>query len=204
MAAIAHESKSRFLDAALQVIRAKGYEATTIDDLCDAAQLPKGSFFHHFASKEELALAAAGHFADLAERKFAQAPYSALADPLSRLLGYVDFRRSILEGELPEYTCLLGTMVQKAYATHPAIRNACERHLGEHFATLTRDIVEAKKHYAPRARWRADSLAVTMQATIQGAFVFAKARQDVAVADECLGHLRCYLVLLFDPHKVKE
>src|SRR5450755_3970370 len=104
-----HESKTKFLDAALQVIRTKGYEATTVDDLCDAAHLTKGSFFHHFRSKEELALAATEHFADTADRVFSNAPYRSLADPLARLLGYVDFRRSILQGELPAFTCLLGT-----------------------------------------------------------------------------------------------
>jgi Bacterial regulatory proteins, tetR family len=48
------------LDAAVQVIRAKGYSAMTIDDVCLAAGLTKGSFFHHFKSKEELALAPLG------------------------------------------------------------------------------------------------------------------------------------------------
>ncbi|MGH6869300.1 MAG: TetR/AcrR family transcriptional regulator, partial [Methylocella sp.] len=70
------------MDAAMQVIRAKGYSATTIDDVCLAAGLTKGSFFHHFKSKEELALAAAGHFASWADRLFAQAPYRVLGDPL--------------------------------------------------------------------------------------------------------------------------
>jgi DNA-binding transcriptional regulator YbjK len=55
-------SRKKLLDAALYVIRAKGYEATTVDDICAAAELSKGSFFHHFKSKEDLALAAAEHF----------------------------------------------------------------------------------------------------------------------------------------------
>ena len=79
------------------MIRAKGYSATTIDDVCLAAGLTR-SFFHHFKSKEELALAAAGHFAAMADSLFAQAPYRALHDPLERLLGYVDFRMAILPG----------------------------------------------------------------------------------------------------------
>src|SRR2546430_11410209 len=96
-----HESKVRFLDAALQVIRTKGYSATRIEDICEAAGLTKGSFFHHFATKEDLALAAAAHFAAMADGLFATAPYQKLADPLERLLGYVDFRIAILQGPLP-------------------------------------------------------------------------------------------------------
>ena len=146
-----HQSKMKFLDAAMQVIRAKGYSATRIEDVCAAAGLTKGSFFHHFESKEELALAAADHFAAMADRAFAAAPYQSIADPLDRLLGYVDFRRSILQGELPDYTCLLGTMVQEAYATHPAIRAACERHISAHAGAVARDIAEAKT-VTPQAR----------------------------------------------------
>jgi TetR/AcrR family transcriptional repressor of nem operon len=193
-----HESKAKFLDAALHVIRAKGYSATRIEDICEAAGLTKGSFFHHFKSKEELALAAADHFAEVADRLFATAPYQRAADPLDRLLGYVDFRSAILQGELPDFTCLLGTMVQEAYDTNPAIRAACERHISAHAEALARDIAEAKRHYAPNAPWTPQSLALYTQAVIQGAFVLAKARQGPEIAAECLSHLRRYLESQFD------
>src|ERR1700732_3148225 len=159
-----HESKIRFLDAAVQVIRAKGDSATTIDDICLAAGLTKGSFFHHFKSKEELALAAAGHFAAMADGLFAQAPYRALDDPLDRLLGYVDFRKTILHGSLPEFTCLLGTMVQETFESHPAIRQACDTYISAHATALAKDIAEAKRRYAPNAAWSAEGLGLYTQA----------------------------------------
>jgi len=196
-----HESKVRFLDAALHVIRAKGYSATRIEDICEAAKLTKGSFFHHFESKEDLALAAAAHFAAMADALFATAPYQNIADPLDRLLGYVDFRIAILQGTLPEFTCLLGTMVQETYDTHPAIRAACDTHMSAHSAQVATIIAEAKRRYAPDAPWSAESLALHIQAVIQGAFILAKARQGPRVAAECLQHLRRYLETQFTPTK---
>ena len=74
-ATAAQGSKAKLLDAALLVIRSKGYTATTVDDVCAAAGLTKGSFFHHFKSKEDLALAAASHFAAMADAIFDSAPY---------------------------------------------------------------------------------------------------------------------------------
>jgi TetR/AcrR family transcriptional repressor of nem operon len=192
-----HESKSRLLDAALHVIRAKGYAAATVDDICDYAGLTKGSFFHHFDSKAQLALAAADHFCEMASRIFATAPYHALSDPLDRLLGYVDFRKAILRGELPEYTCFLGTMVQETYETHPALRAACEKGISEHAAALEADIAEVMRKHRPGAAWSAKSLALYTQAVIQGAFILAKSKNGPAVATECLDHLRRYLELLF-------
>ena len=81
-----HESKTK-LDAALRVIRAKGYGATRIDDVCEAAGLTKGSFFHHFNSKEELALEAAEYSSLLAEKVFFN---GALSEPApTRLSGWL-------------------------------------------------------------------------------------------------------------------
>ncbi|MGA7712676.1 MAG: TetR/AcrR family transcriptional regulator [Rhizomicrobium sp.] len=194
-----HESKTKLLNAALHVIRAKGYAATTVDDICHAAGVTKGSFFHHFKSKDDLALSAAAYWGETTEGFFASAPYHNSKDPLERLLGYIDFRGEILRGDLPDYTCLLGTLVQETYATHPGIRAACEKGLSTHIAILTRDIEAAKKLYAPDALWSAESVGTFIQSVLQGAFIFAKAKQGPEVVRESLAHLRRYLGHVFDP-----
>jgi len=196
-----HESKTRLLDAALHVIRAKGYSATRIEDVCEAAGLTKGSFFHHFKSKEDLALGAADYWIEGTGALFLSASYHLPADPLDRLLAYVDFRKSLLMGDLPDFTCLVGTMVQETYDTHPAIREACNRSISDHAATLVPDIEEAIRQRGIQAKWTAESLALYTQATIQGAFILAKAKHTREVAAECIDHLRRYLELLFNqPH----
>jgi TetR/AcrR family transcriptional repressor of nem operon len=196
-----HESKTRLLDAALHVIRAKGYSATRIEDVCEAAGLTKGSFFHHFKSKEDLALGAADYWIEGTGALFLSASYHVPADPLDRLLAYVDFRKSLLMGDLPDFTCLVGTMVQETYDTHPAIREACNRSISDHAATLVPDIEEAIRQRGIQANWTAESLALYTQATIQGAFILAKAKHTREVAAECIDHLRRYLELLFNqPH----
>jgi TetR/AcrR family transcriptional repressor of nem operon len=196
-ARLQHSSKTKLLDSALHVIRAKGYAATTVDDICHEAGVSKGSFFHHFKSKDELAVDAVAHWARVTESFFAAAPYHDAKDPLDRLLGYVDFRAAILAGELPDYTCLLGTLVQETYATHPGIREACDRGLSSHIAALTPDIESAKQRYAPTASWQAQSVGDFMQALLQGSFILAKARQDPQVVRQNLEHLRNYLGMLF-------
>ena len=189
--------RGRLLDAAVDVIRAQGYSATSVDDICARAGLTKGGFFHHFRSKEACALAAAAHFAARAETLFVAAPFRQLADPRDRVLGYVDFRKSILQGALPQFTCLLGTMVQEAYETNPDIRAACDRYIGEHAAFVAEDIAESKALYAPDADWTPESVAFFTQSVIQGAFILAKAQGDARIAADCLDHLRRYLESLF-------
>ena len=199
------DARTRLLDAAMHVIRAQGYAATSVDDICREAGLSKGAFFHHFESKDDLAVAAAGHFSEMAVRLFAGAPYRELADPLDRLRGYIDFRTAILEGPIAEFTCLLGTMVQEAYDTHPAIRRACDTYLGVNIADIAKDVAAAKALYAPDAEWSAESLAAYTQAVLQGAFILAKAKGGPAIARDCVAHLRRYILQLFNrPTDTKE
>jgi TetR/AcrR family transcriptional repressor of nem operon len=204
MADTYHESKTKLLDAAIHVIRAKGYTATRIEDICEAAGLTKGSFFHHFKSKEDLALAAAEYWGEVTGRMFADAPYHAVSDPLGRLLAYVDFRKSLLAGELPEFTCVIGTMVQEVYDTHPQIREVCDKGIRAHAATLEADIAEAMRQHNIHADWTARSLALYTQAVIQGALILAKAQHGPEVAADCVDHLRRYLEMLFTSSDAKE
>ncbi|CAH1649692.1 TetR/AcrR family transcriptional regulator [Hyphomicrobiales bacterium] len=193
------DARSRLLEAALTLIRAKGYSATSVDELCTAAGVTKGAFFHHFKSKDALAVAAADYWSQTTGALFAVAPYHNHADPLDRVLGYVAFRKQLLQGEVPEFTCLVGTMVQEAYESTPAIRDACERSISGHAATLEADIQAAIGSRALSPDWSAQSLALHTQAVLQGAFILAKAKGGAAAAAESIDHLRRYLELLFRP-----
>jgi TetR/AcrR family transcriptional regulator, transcriptional repressor for nem operon len=191
-------ARIKILNAALSVIRTKGYSATSIDDLCFAAGVTKGAFFHHFKSKEDLAVAAADYWSETTGGFFADAPYHALADPLERVLGYIDFRAAILTGTVPEFTCLAGTMVQETYDSHPAIRDACARSIAGHAARIETDIAAAMERHGVVAEWTAASLALHTQAVLQGAFILAKATGGPELATQSVQHLRRYIVLLFN------
>ncbi|MBS0200265.1 MAG: TetR/AcrR family transcriptional regulator [Proteobacteria bacterium] len=189
-------SRQRLLDAALSEFRTRGYAATTVDDLCRAAGVSKGAFFHHFASKEALALAAVEYWNTYTGQLFAQSSYHALPDPRDRVLAYIDLRGQLLRGELAQFTCLLGTLVQETYESHPALRAACRAGIEGHADTLVRDIAEAKKKYAPKATWSPESVALYTQVALQGAFVLAKAQDGLDVAADAVAHLHRYIELL--------
>jgi len=197
------DARAKLLEAAFAVIRSQGYAATTVDALCAAAGVTKGAFFHHFRSKEELGVAAAQHWAETTGRLFAEAPYHAPADPLERVLAYIDFRKALLAGELPEFTCLVGTMVQETYGSHPAIREACGNAIFAHAATLEADIAAAMQARSMQPDWTAASLARHTQAVLQGAFILAKAGGGAEMAGEQVDHLKRYVTLLFAPHLPK-
>jgi TetR/AcrR family transcriptional repressor of nem operon len=190
-------ARAKLLDAALLALRERGYNATTVDELCAAAGVTKGAFFHHFKSKEDLAVAAADYWSEVTGEMFAEAAYHRHAAPLDRLFGYLDLRAELIRGAPAEFTCVAGTMTQEIFQTNPKIREACFASISGHAATLEADIAEAVDLYGVDAGFTARSLALHTQAVLQGAFILAKAKDDPQAATDSVAHLRRYFELLF-------
>jgi TetR/AcrR family transcriptional regulator, transcriptional repressor for nem operon len=190
-------TREKLLDASFVLFREKGYSATSIDELCAKAEVTKGAFFHHFRSKDALAVAAVDRWSEVSRTLFLTAPYHKHRDPLDRVLAYLDFRKALLKGEIAQFTCLVGTMVQEVYGTHAEIREACEASLSGHAAMVEADIAAAMKLYRVRKKWSAQTLALHAQVVLQGAFILAKATGRADVAAGSIDHLRRYIALLF-------
>jgi TetR/AcrR family transcriptional regulator, transcriptional repressor for nem operon len=191
-------ARSKLLDAATTIVRQKGYAATSIDDLCKAAGVTKGAFFHHFPSKEALAVAGAEAWtAHARARIFTDAPWMRPADPLDRVLAHIDFRLAMIDGPAEGFTCFVGTMVQEAYATNDTIRAACDASITAYAERLAEDIQAAIDRHGIGHGVTALGLSYHIQAVVQGAFILAKSKGDPAIARESVIHLKRYVEILF-------
>ena len=190
------EARARLLEAARTLVRHRGFAATSVDDLCAAAGVTKGAFFHHFPSKEALGVALIDDWTATTGAMFVAHPYNSLPDPLDRVFGYVELRRQILDQPIPEFTCVAGTTVQEAYETSIPIRAAAERSVTSGFEHVRPHLAAAlAAHPVPGVT--AESLAQQFQVAVQGGIILAKALNDPAPAREAFDHLERYLRLLF-------
>lgn len=191
-------ARTKLINAAHGVVRRQGYAGTSVDDLCKAAGVTKGAFFHYFPSKDALAVASAQAWTDHAQaRIFTDAPWMRPADPLNRVLAHIDFRLAMIDGPVENFTCFVGTMVQEAFATSDAIRGACDASIDAYCKALAINIQAAiDLHGAPEGT-TALGLARHVQSVLQGAFILAKAAGDPAIARDSVLHLRRYVEMLF-------
>lgn len=89
MSGVAVDTKSRLIATALELIWRSSYGSVSVDDICKAADVRKGSFYHFFASKAELAVAAIEH-ADRQQRADYDRIFSPASPPLQRAADLAD------------------------------------------------------------------------------------------------------------------
>src|SRR5262249_48974551 len=161
-------TEQKLLDAAEELMLAQGYTATSVDEICEAAGLTKGSFFHYFEGKEHLGQRVAERFFSSRKAIFQSAAFRQKKDPLERVFGFVDYLIDVSRNLTAVKGCLLGTLVQELSQTHPRIRAVCATCFEEQVDFLKQDLEEAKAKYAPRARWSPQSLAEHLISVVQG------------------------------------
>lgn len=191
-------ARVKLIEAAIATVRFKGFSATSVDEICQAAGVTKGAFFHHFATKEALAVAAAGAWTDIAEQRIFTLPdWVRINDPLERLMGHIEFRLSMLDGRAEDFTCFVGTIVQEAYNSSDPIRAACDASISAYAKRLAEDIEPVIAEYGKGDGVSALSLAFHIQAVLQGAFILAKAKGSPEIARDSVAHLKRYVFMLF-------
>lgn len=191
-------AKERLLDAAQRLMLAKGFAATTVDEICAAAGLTKGSFFHYFAGKDELGEAVLDRFVAGRAQAMQAGPFTRRRDPLRRVYGYLDFIGAMARRPGAPSGCLLGNFAQELSDTHPKIRARCAQHFARWTARFKRDLDEAKATHAPRAAIDTEGLAEHFIAVLEGALILAKAKQDRSQVAGHVRHFKRYVKSLFE------
>jgi TetR/AcrR family transcriptional regulator, transcriptional repressor for nem operon len=104
----------------------------------------------------------------------------------------------MLDGPVEDFTCFVGTMVQEAYNSSDPIRVACDASITAYAERLAEDIQPAIIKYGIGQKASAIGLAYHIQAVLQGAFILAKAKADPEIARDSVGHLKRYVLMLFN------
>jgi TetR/AcrR family transcriptional regulator, transcriptional repressor for nem operon len=191
------DTKQKLLDAAMKLMTSKGYKATTVDEICTEAGVTKGSFFHYFDGKEDLAKATVKHFHEFQQCMFDGAEFRSVADPLERVYGRLEFIACCAGNPQMPKSCLIGNLVQEIAGTHDDIRRVCESSMDAGVADFERDVAAAKLKHAPEADFEPASVARLYLTVIQGSMIMVKASKNAAVFEENVAHLRRYIESLF-------
>ncbi len=193
------KAKEKLLEAAQDLMLTKGYVATTVDDICKAAKLTKGSFFHYFKSKDDLAKAVLKRFCCSSQegiKDHCQCGQNE-HDPRKRVMAHINHVVELSKDSKANKGCLIGKFAQELSETHPEIRVLCEEGFDQWSKMFKKDLSEAKAKYAPKAQFDVGSLADHFIAIVEGAQILAKAKRDRKIVEKSMMHFKEYLEILF-------
>jgi TetR/AcrR family transcriptional repressor of nem operon len=189
-------TKEKLLETAQHLMLAKGYTATSVEEICEAANFTKGSFFHYFASKEDLGKAVLDRYVNGVFSAVHNESFLKKSDPLQRLYGYIDFMIALSKDPARRSGCLLGNFAQVLTDTHPEIRTQCAIHFDLWADMLKKELDAAKAMYKVK-ELDTGTLADHFIALFEGSLMLAKTRQDLDVVANNLNHFKNYLKTIF-------
>jgi TetR/AcrR family transcriptional repressor of nem operon len=169
--------KEQIVTTSLQLLHSKGFNATSVQDITDAAGVPKGSFYNHFSSKEALGLEVLQRYTDGVGQLAAVLQDRALA-PKQRLQQY--FAGMIAGNAANEFHfgCMLGNFSTELSNQIPAMRSAMREAYSGSVGMLAEVIAEGQQDGSIRADAPAAELAGFVNDAWQGAVLRAKAEQS--------------------------
>ncbi len=165
-------AKDKLIAATQTVMAAKGYTSATVDEICATAGVSKGSFYHFFASKEEMTLAALRAYYERGSAELF-GPIQGVRDPVRRLRRFLDTteEKAML---LWSNGCLLGGLATEIAQTQPRLREE----ISGMFAHLAENLLPLFAPVAQRGGPAAPALAEHYLSAIEGSIVLARMHQD--------------------------
>ncbi|SEO54260.1 transcriptional regulator, TetR family [Duganella sp. CF517] len=174
--------KEQIVTAGMTLFHSKGFNATSVQDITDAAGVPKGSFYNHFASKEELGVEVLQRYADQAGEIGALLGASSLP-PRAWLRGYFG---KLVESNVAsafDAGCMLGNFSTELSNQSPAIRNQARQSFAAMAKMLEDVIAQGQRDGSIGNAQPAPALANFTADAWQGAVLRAKAEKDRAPLD---------------------
>ncbi|WP_331373700.1 TetR/AcrR family transcriptional regulator [Sinorhizobium chiapasense] len=197
------ETRTRILDVAEAAVLAKGFGATSIDELIAETGITKSGFFYHFRDKNELAKALLERYIENDERIYDEIfsrAHELADDPLQAFLLGLKLLSELL-ADLPNGHpgCLVASMCTQERAFDREIQEINRQAAlmwRRRFAAMFSDIMRL---YRPRESLDADQLADMVSTVIEGGIVLSKALKEPRSLPDQLLVFRTFVRLLFQP-----
>ncbi len=127
------------------VMTRRGYHGTGVQEIVQAAGVPKGSFYHYFASKEDFALQALSYIYQPRLARYREALNNPALSPRERILAYYgELLEHFRQQQRLEYHCFIGSLSFEMSELLPAIGEQVEAILQQSAQILQGCLEQAK------------------------------------------------------------
>ncbi|MDD5274410.1 MAG: TetR family transcriptional regulator C-terminal domain-containing protein [Methylovulum sp.] len=184
-----HINRENLLNKGVALLTQQGYHGTGLKEILDAVQIPKGSFYNYFASKEEFCAAVVEHYINPFIDQLNGHLQNPDMDALSALTHY--FSELIAELEKAEFKggCLLGNLMGEIGGTSDLCREALQLAVNRYRDLLQAGLEKAQQQGTVRTDKSAQAMADLLANAWQGALLRMKIEHSSAPLKQCCDEL---------------
>jgi TetR/AcrR family transcriptional repressor of nem operon len=182
--AATRSTRDHLIDVGLGIMRKHGYGATGVQEILDAAGVPKGSFYHHFSSKEEFTSAVVERYVALEGEHCREVLGNTRQAPLKRLRRYFEDLVRGAGQSAPIQGCLMGSLSLEIAGASPLLQSCLSSNFSHWQAAVASVLREAmEKDDLPKST-RPETLAGFVLNSWEGALLRSQAdRSDTPLRD---------------------
>ncbi len=171
-------NKEKLLTDGLRLVHERGFGASSVRDITQAAGVPQGSFTNHFASKEAFGVEILERYREMMSDGVRATLRNDRLPPLRRLRAWIDWQLELLRENDMRRGCLFGNLSAEATEVSDAIRSRLASVFAEDQASVAYCLEAAIKarELSPSADVR--TLAGFIVSSLQGAYLVAKAQRS--------------------------
>ena len=176
----AKSTRDHLIDVGLDLMHQHGYNATGVSEILNAADVPKGSFYHHFGSKEDFAAAALERYIAREAEHCAMFLNRSKAPPLKRLKRYFIDLMKIYGQNGPIPGCMMGRFSLEIAAENPQLRKQISASFAHWQHVIATVVQEAVTQMELPANTHPESLAGFVLNSWEGALLRSQADRSNA------------------------
>jgi len=137
-------TKNRILEAGAEIIHLKGFYHTGIQEILSAAEVPKGSFYNYFESKDDFGLQLIDYFVDYYTYLSKNILEDGTISPLERIRRLLEWFIEFFKSKDYAYGCPIGNLAQEMGDLSPAFREKLKVALGSIVDIYSRLLAKAQ------------------------------------------------------------
>ena len=175
---MAENTRDKLIALSIQTMAVKGFNNTGIAEILTQADVPKGSFYHYFKSKDDLGFAIIEEYGHQLHQGIVKHLETANGSALTRLQSYFTMILGYFEGNFGLCNCLLGNLGQELSMQNSAMREAIFTHYCAVENTIADSLRQAKAEGELASNLDEQVLAKMFFASWEGCLVRAKLEQS--------------------------
>lgn len=172
--------KQRLLKQGMKEFYANGFHGTSVDTVLEAADAPKGSFYHHFGSKDAFAMAVVREYNEAQVRRLSRWSQDGKLDASERLRGYLHDLTSAFERLGCKNGCLIGKFSLELAPASEGFGALLSSMLVGWKASIEQMIADGQSNGSFRDDLSSSNLADLVLSGIHGSLVLGLAHRDAA------------------------